>query len=701
MPNWRMKKSIGKIRGCAGGRYALRTLCFSVFCLLSVPPLKAFGGGGGQNTLRLSVSADTVIISAAEVKGYRSTLRGEPDGTVRWKMRGMEKMPQILSNADPMHYVRFLPGVQMENEGRSGLHIYGCESAHNQIDIAGAPVYNVNHLLGLFSTFHSSHFSEMQLNKTASRADAPGRIGGTLSMLPFETRADTLSGRIDVGLISSQASLRMPAGSRSSLTISGRTSYLNRLYSPWLRQGESVFRYRFTDVNATWNYRPAARHLILFDVYAGGDRARFDEQYYAAGMKARWGNVLANLRWRYDGRKVQCAQTLYYTRYANRFSLNMEGMNGTLPSAVEGWGYHADLQCGFWQMGVQAVANRFRPQWPQLNDKYHESRPEPSRSNSAEAAVYVNRRVPLNTHIDMEMGLRAGGYAHRSTRRLHLDPSCALTGNWGDLTLRAAYALRHQYLHKSGFSDAGLPTEFWVPADSRKPPQYAHGISLTASSYLFQRRYFWSVDLFWKKLAHQLEYNGSMLDFLNQTYDIDAPLIHGQGRNMGIGVMFQKCTGVITGWIGYTFTHARRTFTDYMTGTSFPASHERPHECNAVVTWNCNRHWSFGLAGAFASGTPFTAPSSVSVLNGNLIVDYGAHNANRLPAYFRLDLSANYQWSGKWIKRHALNFSLYNATNRSNHLFYSLKVRKNGDFYYGPTTFMLGLLPSLSYGITF
>ena len=63
-------------------------------------------------------------------------------------MKFMENMPQILGNADPMHYAQMLPGVQTNNEYQGGIHVQGCDNEHNQITIGGVPVYNAVHLLG-------------------------------------------------------------------------------------------------------------------------------------------------------------------------------------------------------------------------------------------------------------------------------------------------------------------------------------------------------------------------------------------------------------------------------------------------------------------------------------------------------------------------------------------------------------------------
>ena len=76
----------------------------------------------------------------------------------------MGDLPQVLGSADPVRYAQMLPGVQTNGECRSGIHIQGCDNGHNFISIGGVPIYNVNHLLGIFSTFNALHYPSMSLS---------------------------------------------------------------------------------------------------------------------------------------------------------------------------------------------------------------------------------------------------------------------------------------------------------------------------------------------------------------------------------------------------------------------------------------------------------------------------------------------------------------------------------------------------------
>ena len=108
--------------------------------------------------LSISVMAQDSLLRGDTIRGIsvrghrlRTFLLDAPNGISRIDLRMMDDMPRILGNADPMHYAQLLPGIQTNSEYDAGLHVQGCDNAHNIISISGVPLYNVSHLLGFFS----------------------------------------------------------------------------------------------------------------------------------------------------------------------------------------------------------------------------------------------------------------------------------------------------------------------------------------------------------------------------------------------------------------------------------------------------------------------------------------------------------------------------------------------------------------------
>jgi len=645
-------------------------------------------------------SAWTFSLDSITVTGFRNRLpvKSNIRGVTIWDMGNMNLLPQILGNADPMHYAQMLPGIQTNSEYKSGINIEGCDNQHNLITIDGVPIYNVNHLLGFFSTFNSSHFQSMSIAKGLVSTGSPNRIGGQMDMQHFTDIPDSISGNVSVGLISSQGTIHLPIGKKTSVSLSFRGSYLNLLYSQWMKADDQQVKYSFYDANVTLKHQVDNHNLLMFDLYSGSDTGIFSENHYLADMKAQWGNNMGAFHWFYKNEdEMTVKTTAFVTDYRNNFSLEMQDVTFRLPSGITDFGLKSNLAWKRWNIGIEAFLHQIRPQSLEHQGDFNMSEVDAKKTNSLESSLYANYEYPLAENLNIMCGLRGTCFAEGNHAYTTLDPSLRFLYDNSTWNVSATYALRHQYLFQTGFSDSGLPTEFWMSSSKDISPQYAHEFSINSSAYLLGRRYRVGLDLFYRRLYNQLAYKGSVLDYVNTVYDINSALLHGNGENYGFSLMLNKCTGALTGWLSYTYTHARRSFDEERRKGSYPASHERPHELNTVVTYAVGKHWNFGGTIVYASGTPFTPAKSLYLLNNNIIMRYGKYNSARLQPYMRLDLSANYKWEGRKKSEHGINFSLYNTTSRDNELFYYLRTRKDGSFAYRPVTFVLYALPSISY----
>lgn len=671
----------------------IRTIsCFILFC---ISPFSAIAQEGDM----WNVSLDSIVVQSHH---YSSAIKTGLDGTIKWDLSQMKSLPKLLGEADPLRYAQLLPGIQTNDEYHSGIHVQGCDNQHNMVSIGGVPLYNVGHLLGFFSTFISSHFPSMTLSKSPPSAGMTNRIGAELIMdLPDEP-VDSSDCYLSLGLIASQGTFRLAMGKRTTLTVSSRLSYMKYLYSSWLKTDDHQFDYSFYDANVTLAHRVNDSNRLVFDFYSGNDHGGLEESNYLADMDARWGNLMGAAHWLYDGRNsMNATATLYVTSYRNRFTLTLQDMWFDLQSHITDAGVKGQVSWRHWNSGIEAIHHWIRPQSLTRRGGYNETSGEVATDKSVEASLFVNYSRPIVSHIAALAGLRGSLYAIGHEVKNAIDPLIQVS--YDDLTTQVSLscARKRQYLFQTGFSDMGLPTEFWMSCNDRISPQSATLWSLSASRYLLNRAYRVTVDLFYKKLSHQVEYFGNVLDFMNKDYDIAKSVIPGNGENYGFSVLLNKNSGRLNGWISYSYLHAVRSFTKLSEAGTFPANHSRPHELNLMLTYSCNRHWDFGASAVMASGTPYTGAEAVYVQNGNLIVKYGEHNGKRLRHYMRADVSVNYKWSSRVFKEHCLNFSLYNVTNHANELFHYLRTNKDGMFAYRPIKSVMRLLPSISYSCKF
>ena len=651
-------------------------------------------------------------LQTVEIRGkrLRSQLR-EIEGTSIISMSLMDEMPHILGNADPLHYAQLLPGVQTNSEYDAGLHIQGCDNSHNYVSLGGAPVYNAAHLLGFFSIFNAGHFSEMSLQKSPVSASFPNRLGGRVDMLtPTWLAAEdslsvgTVHGELSVGPMSSQGTLRLPVGKRSLLLLSARAAYLNLLYSKWLEVDGDEVKYDFSDYNLSYITQLDDANVLKFEGYWGYDKMKVGQASHGLQGKLKWNNTMAALHWysrSKDGleeRKKDWSmeQMVYYSRYANRLNVDEYSFQVGMRSFIFDLGYKGNFSWGRWSVGAEVIRHQLLPQDVGITGNLANYQTDAQHQQATETSAYLQYCQPLGEKLLMEMGARVSGY-HCQKFFYRVMPHLKFNYDLSQSAkLNLILGIRNQYLFQTGFSSAGLPTEFWFAADQNHRPQYAYHAALQGEFWFAEKEYRLSVETYYKWLMNQIENNCNMFDILFSSYSFDGSLLHGKGYNYGLNLLLEKRRGKLTGWLSGSLGRAMRKFDGAQYQGWYPAGHERIYELNAVATYRINRRVSLGSTYVLASGTSYTKVNYAYLMSGNLVTEYGPHNGDRVKPYMRLDLSVSYDFATKGSVRSGINFSLYNVTMHGNDLFYRIKVYDN-HVRYNAFKFLMPIMPSINY----
>ena len=647
-----------------------------------------------------------------EIRGkrLRSQLR-EIEGASIINMSLMDDMPHILGNADPMHYAQLLPGVQTNSEYDAGLHIQGCDNSHNFVSLGGAPIYNAAHLLGFFSIFNAGHFNEMSLLKSPASASFPNRLGGSVDMLTptWLGAEDSISvsathGELSVGPMSSQGTLRLPLGKHSLLLLSARAAYLNLLYSKWLEVDGDEVKYDFSDYNLSYITQLDDVNVLKIEGYWGYDNMKIGQASHGLQGKLKWDNTMAALHWYSRSEETSgkekgdwaMEQMVYYSRYANRLNIDEYSFRVGMRSFIFDLGYKGNLSWHRWKAGAEVIRHQLLPQDIGISGNLANYQSDTQRQKALEASAYLQYSQPLSEKLLMELGARVSGYHCRKSYyrmmphlRVHYDLSSSAK-------LNLNLGIRNQYLFQTGFSSAGLPTEFWYAADAGHRPQYAYHAALQGEFWFAEKEYRLSVETYYKWLKHQVENSSNMFDILFSSYSFEGSLLYGKGYNYGLNLLLEKRRGKLTGWLSGSLGRAMRKFDRAQYQGWYPASHERIYELNAVATYRINRRINLGATYVLASGTPYTKVNDAYLMSGNIVTEYGSHNGDRVGPYMRLDLSMGYDFVMKGSTRSGINFSLYNVTMHRNDLFYRIKVYDN-HVRYGPFNFLMPIMPSINY----
>ncbi|HEY6914045.1 MAG TPA: hypothetical protein VI413_05160, partial [Paludibacter sp.] len=204
-----------------------------------------------------------------------------------------------------------------------------------------------------------------------------------------------------------------------------------------------------------------------------------------------------------------------------------------------------------------------------------------------------------------------------------------------------------------------------VPASIYVKPQASWHLSGGYFQNISENDWELGMEVYYKTLENQLEFkNGIETTFANGMFEKD--LLVGKGWTYGAEWKIRKNAGKLTGWLSYNLARSYRQFDKINNGLVFLANNDRRHDISLIGMYELNNRWNFSAVFVYATGNRLNLPVSWFFIDGKYVLEYGRYNAFEMPAYHRLDVSANHKlktWHGIQSE---LNFSVYNIYNRAN-----------------------------------
>lgn len=630
---------------------------------------------------------DSTVVSASRRTSPLSA-RAESG---RIDVAGLAKLPTLMGNADPLRFIRLLPSVQTGSELDAGIHIQGCDHGHNLVSIDGAPIYGANHLLGIFSVFNPSHFKTLDYSTTASMKSY---LGGSLDMIPDRSTGGAGGGNFSISPMAAQGTVRFSTGGKSAIAISGRKTFLNQMYRQYLKVDGDPFEYGFGDFNASWALNTGADQVYA-DLFCSSDAAAYSSLNNNLNLDFGWKVGLAAVHWNHSAGEAMLKQTLFASSSSMKLGVEHLYDSGYIPSHTRHYGYEAAFSLGRLRAGASASFYDVLPQSGHSTSGYMQILGKEERQKALQGDLTAGWNSGLFlSHWSADIALKGSWYLSPERESfLSLSPAVSISYDMfraGCLELKAGTAT--QNIFNTGVTSLGFPIEFNILAGRYGKPQTSVYGALSYNLRFLHDAYSLSADLYGRRLGNQLEYCGTILDFLRNTQDLNSVLIRADGWNYGLNLILHKQAGKLTGWISYSLGRSLRRSDD---GDVFPSNFERIHELDAALTYSA-RKWDAGGTFIAASGTPFTVPEAMYITSGQILSRYGRHNGARLAPYIRLDLNFNWYFRNDGQVSHGINASLYNALARDNQLAYKYKFH-DGAFAYRPFCFALKLMPGIGW----
>lgn len=674
---------------------------------------------------------DSVAVNLQEVEVISS--RGKyanndiPDATTL-DVDALGKIMRVGGEADPLRYVRLMPGIGVGSDYSAGISVDGADPSQSLVTVDGAPLFFPYHFGGLFSILNESHFPKVTLRKSIHPVSMPSRLGGYVSVDSRDYPVRKPLGEVNVGMMASSLSASAPLSQNTSVAISGRIAYLNLLYG-WLLKGHSTdISYSFGDGSLSFNWLPSEKDRVKITLLANSDHLVMSERDMLNDIGMRWRNAVASASWIRTDHNLTASTTTFFSYFHNRLGISLPGQELHAPSGIWQTGVKTDLDIPLGHeipsdnidsLAYDQVTGPGYSHWLSVGGELNLSSYAPQSAVASgmvsadspniwtrcfEARLFAgwNRRLPVG--LTLSAGLKGSLYGCGSYHSVHLLPM--LTGSWqrGEHRLVAHISAYPQYLHQIGFSEIGLSSNFWIGASKRVPAQLALAASL-AWEYDPAPGWRLKVEPYWKRILRQPEYVGMVFDLVDPDYDAENHIQSVSGFNTGCSLTLSGAVGPVSGWAGYSLGIARRKYPDFP-DRLLPANTEPLHSGNIFLAWTISDRWRTGLNFVMASGRPVTPVREVYMLGETVIVSYGTRNSDRLPLYHRLDLSATYTCvtrlsSGRSL-RHYFNLSLINAYGQRNVEFaYYRLYTSDYSFRQRRVYSLIRFMPSLSYTLEF
>ncbi|MDD2996392.1 MAG: TonB-dependent receptor [Paludibacter sp.] len=685
-----------------------------------------------DTTINISLSAN-IVLNEITVTGSASNnnigVQGTQMSAIEVPVTLIKKVPTIFGENDVLKVLQLLPGVQGGVEGSAGFYVRGGGPDENLFLLDGVPVYNVNHLGGLFSVFNADAIKNVTLYKGSFPARFGGRLSSVLDIRMNDGNNKKLKGNVSVGLISSKINLEGPLFSeKTTFNISARRTYYDILAQPALaiaaRNDEMLEKlragYYFYDLNAKISHKFSDKDRLYLSSYMGDDviyanirdSYRYEQDYQSEDrikMDWDWGNMIHALRWNHIiNNKLFMNTTASFTRYRfdmklgttsevtrkNPDSYEFNEMSLAYKSGIVDYGIKSDFDFSPHpnhdiKFGVGYIYHTFRPGVQVVEQKYEQDTIKLSNDTtignknifSHETTLFVEDNFSIGSVLKINPGLHYSTFIVQGQFYHSLQPRINLRALINDnFSFKAGYAMMSQYIHLLSNSNISLPTDLWVPVTKRIKPMNSHQYS-AGLKYDWKNIAEFSAEGYYKSMHNLIEYKDGA-SFMGSDTGWEDKVSMGEGWAYGVELLAQRSFGKTTGWIGYTWSKSERLFNrpgqELNNGDVFPAKYDRRHDMSLVVSHTFNDR--IDVSGSVVYSTGNAGTLALQNYSGQIVPDqnyyyYPGYNVSlpyvsqrnnfRMPDYFRVDFGVNFHKQLKYGKR-TWNLSVYNATNQMN-----------------------------------
>jgi hypothetical protein len=720
--------------------------------------------GYKPTTITLDLRSDTVInitlipseslSEAVVVARSNSSITSTNMSALDVPIAQVLNSPTLFGESDIIKYLQMLPGVQSGVEGTTGIHVRGGSQDENLVMLDGIPIYNIDHVLGIFSVFTPEAVKKVTFYKGAFPARYGGRISSIVDVRTNDGNLKDTHGVVSVGMLTSRVHVEGPIKQdRTSYSLSFRGMH-TLLYQPfikWAMDDKAKANFYFYDANAKMSHKFNERNRLYLGIYNGWDKLIVDDLYdeddgtsttfsrSADKYRVGWGNTIVAARFNhvfssnlfsnttiaFNNYRMNI-QNKYNTSYGSEY---ISDYNYKYKSGITDWSARMDFE---WmpnssnavRFGGEYTYHTFKPETSSFSTKYIDdgtvqqdstyNELDGDKMHGHEASLFIEDDLFIGSRLSVNPGIHYTMFSTDGKFYHSLQPRLSARLDLGKgYALKAAYSRMAQYVHLLTSTDISLPTDLWVPITKNIKPVVGDHFSL-GGYYNGIRGWEFSLEGYYKKTKNIVEYQDGATVMGTSTNWYDKVAM-GEGRSYGAEVFIQKTLGKTTGFVSYTLSKSERIFRNGMVnnGKWYPYKYDRRHNLVVSVFHKFNDKVDVAANFVFATGGTTTVPTRQIVVitpdRESTYDDYVPYKNNyRLPNSHRLNLGVNLHKQKRNGER-IWNFSIYNVYNAMNpNLVYSdtdYDVDENGHATTNSIKIkkitILPFMPSISYTFKF
>lgn len=695
----------------------------------------------GDGKLDIELRENVVSLKEVRIVSNKvSNVKSLEMGVNRLDMKTIKKIPAVFGEPDILRAVLTLPGVQSVGEASTGFNVRGGSADQNLILLNDATIYNPSHFFGFFSAFNPDVVKDVQLYKSTIPEKFGGRLASVLEVTNRDGDKNKITGGGGIGLITSRFNIEGPIDSgKTSFIFGGRGTYSNLLLK-LLPDAYKNSKAEFYDFNVGINHQINEKNTISFSGYYSKDNFKLNSD-----TNYNYSNRNASIKWKHViNQKVNGALTVATDFYeyniksdvnpVNAYKLNFNINQSSLKyDMVYMLNSKHKLNLGLSSVYYKLSPGNFTP----FGGKSLVTPDIVPSEQALESAVYVGDQFDVTNNFSINAGIRYSVYnylgaqsarnyapnlpiteenllntvAYGKNKVIHTygGPELRLSARYNfkpDLSVKVAYNTLRQYIHLLSNTTAIAPTDVWKLSDNNIRPQFGDQVSLGIYKNIEEKGIETSVEIYYKKLKDFLDYKSGAKLVLNQHVETD--LISTKGKAYGLELFVKKNYGKLNGWMSYTYSRTQLKMDDLTNGplvnngNFYPANYDKPHAFNFTGNYRLKHRYNLSLNLTYSTGRPITLPIAKYYYGGSERVFYSDRNANRIPDYFRTDISFNIEGNHKvnQLTHNSYTIGFYNLTGRKNP--YSVYFTQEGGKINGyKLSIFASVIPFINYNIKF